>query len=203
MKRKFHARFLGGLGRVNRLRLPGSPTHMVILEAPRLLFRDHDINDLEPFCAMEADPEVRRFVGGPRSRVGAERKFKSVYLPPVPDRLGLWAAVFKPTGQYVGYCGVYPHFGSRSVIAGEGTLAFYLARAYWGQGLASEAGAAFVSFAFKELGLSRLVATVQVGNASSVRVLEKLGFTLHRSETGDSRSYNHYELLPVQSPNGA
>lgn len=25
MKRKFHARFLGGLGRVNRLRLPGVP----------------------------------------------------------------------------------------------------------------------------------------------------------------------------------
>jgi RimJ/RimL family protein N-acetyltransferase len=176
---------------------------MVILETPRLLFRDHDINDLEPFCAMEAEPEVRRFVGGPRSRAGAERKFKSVYLPPVPDRLGLWATVFKPTGQYVGYCGVYPRFGPHSVIPGEGTLAFYLARAYWGQGLASEAGAAFVSFAFKELGLSRLVATVQVGNVSSVRVVEKLGFTLRRLESGESRSYNHYELAPAQGPKRA
>jgi ribosomal-protein-alanine N-acetyltransferase len=176
---------------------------MVILATSRLLFRDHDISDLEPFCAMEADPEVRRFVGGPRSRAGAERKFRSVYLPPVPDRLGLWATVFRPTAQYIGYCGVYPHFGPHSVIRGEGTLAFYLARAYWGLGLASEAGAAFVSFAFKDLGLSRLVATVQVGNNASVRVLEKLGFSLHHLESGKSRSYTHYELRPSQDPSAA
>jgi ribosomal-protein-alanine N-acetyltransferase len=30
-------------------------------------------------------------------------------------------------------------------------LAFYLARAYWGRGLATEAGRAFVNFGFNEL----------------------------------------------------
>jgi RimJ/RimL family protein N-acetyltransferase len=83
---------------------------------------------------------------------------------------------------------------------GEGTLAFYLARAYWRQGLASEAGTAFVSFAFGELRLTRLVATVQVGNDASVRVLEKLGFSWHHLEAGDLRSYNHFELAEVPHP---
>jgi ribosomal-protein-alanine N-acetyltransferase len=67
----------------------------VILESDRLLFRDHEPEDLEPFCVMEADPEVRRFVGGaPRSREGAEAKFHQVYLQPVPDRMALWATVY-------------------------------------------------------------------------------------------------------------
>lgn len=54
--------------------LPGRESHaagpsMIVLEAERLLFRDHGPEDLELFCAMEADPEVRRFVGGrPRAR---------------------------------------------------------------------------------------------------------------------------------------
>ena len=168
---------------------------MIALETTRLLFRDHAPGDLEPYCAMEADAEVRRFVGGrPRPRAEAERKFNAVYLPPIPNRMGLWATVFKPSGDYIGYCGVYPHASAAGVIPDEGTLAFYLARAYWHQGLATEAATAFVAFAFGELRLTRLVATVQVGNDASVRILEKLGFSRHHLEAGDLRSYNHFEL---------
>jgi len=53
-------------------------------------------------------------------------------------------------------------------------LAFYLARPYWGRGLAAEAGQAFLRFGFEQLGLSRIIATVQIGHDASVRVLEKL-----------------------------
>ena len=68
---------------------------MIVLETERLLFRDHEVDDLDPFCAMEADPEVRRFVGGkPRTREQAEEKFRRVYLPPVRNRRALWATVF-------------------------------------------------------------------------------------------------------------
>jgi ribosomal-protein-alanine N-acetyltransferase len=168
----------------------------VILETERLLFRDHEPQDLEPFCAMEADPEVRRYVGGaPRSRAGAESKFYSVYLQPVSDRLALWATVYKPRGCYIGYCGVYPRFdGGGTPIPGEGVLAFYLARAYWGQGLGTEAGRAFLRFGFEELSLSRIVASVQVGNDTSARVLKKLGLARVGTDVGERRSYDHYAL---------
>ena len=118
----------------------------------------------------------------------------SVYLPPIPNRMGLWATALKPSGRYIGYCGVYPHFSDAGVIPGEGTLAFYLARAHWRQGLATDAGTAFVAFAFAELHLTRLVATVQVGNDASARILQKLGFSWQCFEEGDLRSYNHFEL---------
>jgi RimJ/RimL family protein N-acetyltransferase len=35
---------------------------MIVLETERLLFRDHQPEDLDPYCAIEADPEVRRYI---------------------------------------------------------------------------------------------------------------------------------------------
>jgi ribosomal-protein-alanine N-acetyltransferase len=166
----------------------------IILETKRLLFRPHESGDLEAYCAMEQDAEVRRYVGGaPRTRQAAEERFQGA-LQPVQDRLRLWATVLKENNRYIGRCGVYPHLVEGVAIAGEGVLGFYLARPYWGQGFASEAGLAFVDFGFGELGLRKIVTTVQVGNAASVRVLEKLGFALVRRELGP-RSFDHFELL--------
>jgi [ribosomal protein S5]-alanine N-acetyltransferase len=168
---------------------------MIVLETNRLLFRDHAPEDLEPYCAMESDPEVRKFVGGkPRTREAAEQKFRTVSMPSESDRLGMWATVLKPEGSYIGRCGVYTHIGPGGPVAGEGVLAFYLARAYWGRGLATEAGRAFVEFGFGELGLLRVVATAQVGNDASVRVLHKLGFTWVQRDEGEARSYDKFEL---------
>ena len=168
---------------------------MIVLETERLLFRDHTIADLEPFCVMQADPEFRRYVGGkPRTREAAEQKFRTVYLPPVPDKLGLWATDLKPGRRYIGYCGVYPHTGPAGRIPHEGVLAFYIARDCWGRGLATEAGRALIELGFGELGLSRIVATVQVGNEASMRVLRKLAFTWVRRDEGELRSYDEFEI---------
>ena len=78
--------------------------------------------------------------------------------------------------------------------AGEATLGSYLSRDYWGRGLASEASRTFIGFGFSQLDLRRIVATVEVGNAVSIRVLEKLGFAVIGSERG-VRSFYHFELL--------
>ena len=130
---------------------------MIILESKRLLFRQHELADLDSFCAMEMDPDVRRYVGGyPRSREDAERKFREGPLQEVSDRLSVWAAVLKSNAQYVGRCGLYPHFNREGgIVVGEATLAFYFGREHWGLGLASEAAAAFVKFGWEELQLSR------------------------------------------------
>ena len=156
---------------------------MIVLETERLLFREHEPDDLEPFCAMEADAEVRRWVGGrPRTREEAERKFRSTYLKPPRGRRGMWATVLKAENRYIGYCGVY----------GEGVLGYYLARPYWGRGLATEAARALIEFGFRELGLTRITAAVEVGNEASRHILEKLGFVHVRREAGEHRSFDHF-----------
>jgi RimJ/RimL family protein N-acetyltransferase len=168
---------------------------MTVLESKRMIFRRHKATDFEAFCAMEADPEVRRFVGGkPRTREAAERKFRDVHLKATDPQLGLMATIFKPEERYIGYCGLYPNFDAAGgVIEREAALGLTLARAYWGQGLATEAGAAFVRFGFGQRALNRIVSTVEIGNAASMRVLEKLGFVVIATEAG-GRSFYKLEL---------
>jgi RimJ/RimL family protein N-acetyltransferase len=184
------------------------PRSRIVLETGRLILRDHRAEDLDAWCAVEADPEVRRFVGGaPRPPADARRRFRERFLRPRRRGLGLWAAVLKSSGAYVGYAGVYPRFETMGrAIAGEGSLGFTLAREYWGRGLGTEAAAALARHAFGELGLRRLVASVEAGNAASVRILEKLGFRLWRLERVGKRCLYHLELdhpgRAVEAPAG-
>lgn len=171
-----------------------SDNNSLILSSPRLLFRQHIPEDIEAYCAMEMDADIRHYVGGqPRSREDAERRFMET-LEPIQDKLSMWATVQKENGQYIGRCGIYPHFNNDgNTIPGEGTLAFYIAKPYWNQGLATEAGKAFIKFGFKELGLRRIVAHVQAGNEASVHVLKKLGFELEWTEVA-YRTFYHFQL---------
>ena len=165
---------------------------MVKLETERLLFRDHEPADLEPYCEMESDPEYRHpQVVHPRAEI--ERSFRDGWLP--RKDMGLLATVYKPDGRYIGRCGLYPKRGEDGeIIPGEAQIAYYLARPYWGRGLATEAARAFVAYGFKELGLQRIEAGMNTQNAASIRVVEKLGFRRIRSGEGGGSTWYLYEL---------
>ena len=105
---------------------------MIVLETDRLLLREPELNDLDAFCAMEMDPEVRRFVGGyPRTREEAERRFRNGRRH--KTNLPFCSIILKAENSYIGRGGLHPMPG------GAVGLGFYLARPYWGRGLATEA----------------------------------------------------------------
>jgi ribosomal-protein-alanine N-acetyltransferase len=166
----------------------------IFLETERLIFRRHVITDMDDYCAMEMDADVRRYVGGqPRKREDAETRFPGGNPRPVTDGLGMWATVLKSNNQYIGRCGIYQHFDADSKpIAGEASLGLYIAKDFWGQGYATEAGLAFIQYGFDVLKLNRIVTMVQVGNDASVRVMEKLGMKITRTEVGQWRTFYHY-----------
>jgi RimJ/RimL family protein N-acetyltransferase len=109
--------------------------------------------------------------------------------------MGLLATVFKPNGDYIGRCGLYPRRDEDDqTVPGEACIAFYLARAYWGQGLAYEAGRLFIQYGFDVLRLSRIEAGMSAHHFASIRVIEKLGFTWIRSGEGGGSRWHEYEL---------
>ena len=69
----------------------------------------------------------------------------------------------------VGACGL----GRRPSGAVE--MGYWVARAHWGRGIATEAGLAVVAMA-RALRLAQLEASVFIDNPASARVLDKLGF---------------------------
>ncbi len=170
---------------------------MVRLETERLILRDHEPADLEPFCEMESDPLYRApQVVHPRSEL--ERGFREAWLP--RKELGLLAAVLKSDGRYIGRTGLYPfRTDDGTIVLLEATLAFYLARSYWGRGLATEAGRALVQYGFRELRLTRIHAGINAENLASLRVIEKLGFRLVRSGEGDRNRWHDFELVNPES----
>jgi len=161
---------------------------MIVLETERLLFRSHTADDRVQFIEMHTDPQVRRFVGGAAwSADKARARFRAQYLGKPTGTYGLWAAVLKGEMKYIGCCGLTaterpPH------------LAYYLAKPYWGQGLASEAAHAFVEFGTQELRLPQIAAVSEQGNVASERILAKLGFQEVRVERIGPRTLVHYLL---------
>jgi RimJ/RimL family protein N-acetyltransferase len=168
------------------------------LETERLLLRDHELQDLERFCEIESDPDYR-WPQQVHPRAELERSFREVWLR--PKELGLLATIFKPDGQYIGRCGLYPYRTENDVVVPhEASIAFYLARSHWGRGLATEAGRALVTHGFRELALTRIHAGMNAGNAASRRVVEKLGFRLVRSGESGGNRWHDFELANPEPP---
>lgn len=166
---------------------------MVRLETARLILRDHQPEDLEPYCEMESD-QVYRAHQPVHPREELERSFKNSALP--RKEMGLLATVLKEDGRYLGRTGLYPHRTEAGVIVPrEATLAFYLARPYWGRGIATEVGRAFVEHGFTDLGLVKIHAGMNAANQASLRVIEKLGFSWVRSGEDGSIQWHDYELI--------
>jgi [ribosomal protein S5]-alanine N-acetyltransferase len=69
----------------------------------------------------------------------------------------------------------------------EGDLGFIFSKDVWGMGYATEAAQAMVRAGFEQLGLTRIVATCDIANAASARVLEKAGLT--RAATLERHKY--------------
>jgi ribosomal-protein-alanine N-acetyltransferase len=89
---------------------------------------------------------------------------------------GVWAVTDKATGGLLGQCGLrfLPEINEVEVL-------YLLARAHWGQGLASEAAQAALAYGFDQVGLQRIIALTKPENTASRRVMEKLGMQYEKN----------------------
>jgi RimJ/RimL family protein N-acetyltransferase len=151
------------------------------LETPRLLLRQWRSTDLDAFAAVNAQPEVMRFIHDGRTLDRAATAERLAYYQRHWDEhgFGLYAVQIAETGELAGFTGLaVPTFLPEIMPTVE--IGWRLGRAYWGRGLATEAAQAVVAHARAELGLRRLVSIHIVGNEASARVMVKLGMALER-----------------------
>ena len=164
---------------------------MQILETSRLTLRRLERDDLNDLAALYADAEIRRhFPEGTLTRAETLEEIEW-FLDGHPDhpQLGLWATIHKPTGDFIGRCGLLPW-----TIEGqfEVEVAYLLAKPYWGQGLATEAAAAIAQYAFDRLGYSRLICLIEPANAPSIAVAERIGMRFERECEDDGEPFLLY-----------
>lgn len=156
---------------------------MKILETERLLLRRLVMDDLDALYKLYSDPEVRQYYPEGVLNYEETREELEWFLNghPKHPELGLWATIHKPSGKFVGRCGLLPW-----TIEGrhEVEIAYLLDKELWGQGLASEGALAIRDYAFKKLGLPRLVCLIDPKNIASQKVAEKIGMTLEKQVDG-------------------
>ena len=148
------------------------------LETERLLLRPwRPAEDLDALAAVNADPDVMRFVAPNRPLTRAETAGQLERFVAHWERhgFGLWAVVPRDgDGRAIGFAGLaIPSFLPQILPAVE--VGWRLASGSWGRGYATEAARASVAFGFERLGLRSIVSVIEPGNVRSLRVAEKLG----------------------------
>jgi RimJ/RimL family protein N-acetyltransferase len=126
---------------------------------------------LDDLVALDADPEVMRFINGgqPNSR--------QTYLDDLlPRMLGFddqphgFAAAYE-RGAFVGWFHLRPSVVDASILE----VGYRLRREVWGRGLATEGSRALVAYAFDDLDQDAVDACADPRNHASIRVMHKCG----------------------------
>jgi RimJ/RimL family protein N-acetyltransferase len=139
----------------------------------RLLLRQWRDNDLEPYAAMNADPEVMRHFPALLTRAESAASMKRLRRAIDERGWGLW--VVEVDGKFAGFTGLNPTtFVAPFTPCVE--VAWRLYREFWGRSLAYRAATQAIQFGFASLKLPELVSFTAVGNERSRRLMERLGF---------------------------
>lgn len=128
------------------------------------------------------DLEVTKFFGGPFSDEEIARRLQVELDRAAAHNFQYWPIHLLDSGEFVGCCGLRPY----KLDKGIPELGFHLRQKFWGRGLAPEAATAVIRYAFDTIGAKALSAGHHPDNASSKKVLTKLGF-----------QYTHDEFFPA------
>ncbi|WP_426518269.1 GNAT family N-acetyltransferase [Diaminobutyricibacter sp. McL0618] len=154
----------------------------------RLIIRASEPKDRDAVIELFSSAQVNAFVGGPQPRSELEAA-----VPETPgQREGFF--IVEHQGNTVGIVTFDPRDSSRpgpvQSIGGDIELGYMLLPQAWGKGYATEACSAAVDWFATTLPGEPLVASAQVTNEPSIRVVVKLGFEeLERHEEFGSEQW--------------
>ena len=147
----------------------------MILETERLVLDTWQVRDWSAFRPIATDPEVMRHITGgapwtdEQIRTFVERQVK-LYSE---RNFCRWKLVAKADLQLIGFCGL-----GFWRDAPDPEIGWWLARRYWGRGLATEAARVALRDAFEHARVDRIISIARVANTASTRIMEKLGLEL-------------------------
>lgn len=181
------------LGRVDGWTVSAGPT----IRTDRLLLRRWRPADRAPFAALNADPEVTRFLFRPLTPEESDALIDSIEAGFDERDWGLWAVEVLEDEQFIGFTGLnVARFDAAFTPAVE--VGWRLARSAWGYGYATEAATAALRFAFGPSGLDEVVSFTSPLNSRSMRVMQRLGMSHDPSDDfghprvpADHQLHNH------------
>lgn len=154
-----------------------------ILDTERLRLRPFTMHDHGPLFRLRQDPQMMRYMGD--GHLHDEEETESWLRWHIDiwsvDGYSLFAVDLKAEDRFIGWLGVTkPYWFPEMMPTPE--IGWFIERAKWGQGLASEGAAAALRFAFDIVGIERVIGIYNAENHASGRVMEKIGMRFWRAE---------------------
>ena len=145
------------------------------METERILLRPWQDSDAEVLFKYASDPEVGPRAGWPPHQ-SVEESLEIIRT--IFSGEGMWAVIWKETGEAIGSVGYLPSDSSNLQISGdECEVGYWIAKPYWGKGICTEALKLVVDYCFNKKGFTTLWGDYFPSNPASGRVMEKCGFT--------------------------
>jgi RimJ/RimL family protein N-acetyltransferase len=150
-----------------------------VIETPRLRLRGCTQADLDSIAAMLGDADVtRHLTGQPQPREEAWRRMLTGPGMWAVLGYGYWVVERREDGAVLGQVGLADFKRAMEPsIEGLPEAGWIFATHAHGQGYASEAVTAALSWADAALAPTQIVAIIDSGNAPSIRLAERLGFS--------------------------
>jgi RimJ/RimL family protein N-acetyltransferase len=143
-----------------------------ILEAERIRVEPPRPDHLSRFVAWFSDPEITRYL---LRRFPPSLRQEEAWLEAMAasETDVVWTVALRETGATIGVTALHRidwrhRHGWIEIALGE--------RSTWDHGYATETLRTCTAYAFDELGLEKVLASVYSGHRASLRVLEKLGY---------------------------
>ena len=132
------------------------------IETPRLVLRGWKDADIEPWVAMNADPEVMRFFPAPLARDQSETQAARIRRDLETKGYGWWIVELKDTAEFAGVTALLDVESFQAPFTPARDIGWRFRSEVWGTGYATEAAEGVVAF------------TSEV-NLRSQRVMQRLG----------------------------
>jgi RimJ/RimL family protein N-acetyltransferase len=169
-----------------------------LLETARLLLRPFTKADVPAMTPVYGNPLVMKHllhdgVDAPSARDMIKRFIDCWQC----NGFGIFVVVLKENGRPIGHCGLNYLEGGCDI-----ELLYLIDQPFWGRGLATEAAAAVLGYAFNAKKFPRIVAVAMPENLESRKVMEKLGMRLVRSGYYYGRELVYYAISSSEFRNG-
>ena len=147
----------------------------MMLETDRLILTTWEPSDWRVLRPIATDVEVMRYItGGVPWTDERIQLFVNRQVVLFAERsFCRWKLLLKPAQEMIGFCGVGFWRDAPDLEIG-----WWLARQYWGHGLATEAARIALRDALERVGLGRIISIARPANVASTRIMQKLGFQL-------------------------
>jgi RimJ/RimL family protein N-acetyltransferase len=144
-----------------------------MIQTDRLILRAFREEDRQPFAAINGDPRVNEWLGGPISAEQSDALVDRINAQIRDDGFGFFAAERKTDGRLIGMIGIRAQKDAPPAPCLE--LGWRLEFDAQGQGFASEGAKALLDWGFATQGADEILAWTAHSNLPSQAVMRRIG----------------------------